>query len=334
MSSTGVAHRLLAGFVATTIASCNLVSSIGDFVVADCNDVSCDDAGTDTADSSGGTATGSDGGHAKDATSPPECPVLPSEWTWVKLLNAGDACSTGFKRTLLDHPRSSSDACECSCQSAPSNPCEPSGVDVKFNIGYSWSSCSGDGNTPAQGCFKGGVWSSSITKVSGSPTPPVNVECPAVATLPPVTDDGKFEICAAGSGTTTCGDDMCVLHEGGDATCPDGFPEHLQLADMEDIDDARSCGTTCACKTVATACVDAGLTLYTNDTCSEGGRTAVFDSACNPFDSSNFSVKSGQYRAKPNVDGCQPTSPTAPLTGTVTSKKDITLCCQTRPRVR
>lgn len=335
MSSIELWRRLFGGVVVTTIVGCNALSSIDDFVVADCRVDGCADTGTDDAGDPTPTPPTDDGGsvdedaHTDDAPAPAECPALPNEWTWVRLVGTDDACSSGAKRTLLDHPRSSSDTCACDCNAAPSNPCEPSGSNVKFTTGYTWNSgCSGTGNIQAAGCLKGGSWSTSIDKVGGSPIAPVNVPCPAVATRPPLVDDGHFEICAEITAPRSCGDDLCTLHDGVDQACPDGFPKRREVTGSEDVDDTRSCGTTCACQTGATACIQASVTFYTDDKCKEGERTAVFDGTCKPFDSTNLNVGSAQYHAKPDVEACHPVSPTTTLAGSVTSKKSLTLCCR------
>lgn len=329
------------------LASCSLVESLDGLTKADCRDETCDDAGPTTdakTSSDDGTAPPDDGSSADagnvadasfvdattdpdaDADAGPECPALPTGWTSVRIADGDAGCTSGFKRTLVDNPRSASGACTCSCQAAPSNPCEYNNGLYSFGVGLFGSSCNYSGNVLTFGCIKNPGWDSNITGVSGTPQSPIKVTCPSSVKRPALTDDGRFDVCPTPGDEKTCGAGACILHESTDATCPEDFPLRRELTDETDIEDTRTCGA-CSCQTKATACTEASVTLYTDDQCSAGGRKAVFDGVCRAFDSSNFSPKSYQYHATPNVSGCDPASPTTTLTGSVTSKKKVTLCC-------
>ncbi len=345
MRSSGIrARRLFVGPIVVMLASCSLVESLDDLTSGDCEGDACIDAGATSTDAETSEDAGtlptddaespSDAGDAADSSSidatddadaAPECPTLPTGWTSVRIAAEDAGCASGFKRTLIDNPRSASDACACSCQAAPSNPCEYDNGSYGFGFGIYGSGCNYSGNILTLGCQKNPSWNTSINSVSGTPRPPVNVTCPATAKRPALVDDDALDVCASPAGAKTCGEGACILHEGTDAACLDGFPVRRELTDQADVEDTRACGS-CSCQTKATSCVDASFTLYTDDQCSAGSRTAVFDNTCRPFDS-NFSPKSYQYRATPNVSGCEPASPTTPFTGSVTSKKRVTLCC-------
>jgi hypothetical protein len=111
--------------------------------------------------------------------------------------------------------------------------------------------------------------------------------------------------------------------------CPSGFSTRLVLYATADIADGRQCDA-CSCTSNATSCTNQKLTVYKDNTCTNGvdvnlaANCANFPGAAPPDITGWDHFK---YRATPSPADCSPAMAAVALTGGVTGNNPATICC-------
>lgn len=260
----------------------------------------------------------------------PNDPTLPDcEPDWQERFEGG--------RGLLP---SQDDSCtDCQCGAPSGGQCSGPSVDV-----WNASNCSGSPNDTVsmdqgegtchdlgvgtyQGVYSDGIFATgSSCTLSGGALVPTSWTEEAVACSGAETGGG----CAQGDDLCVrrpTGDfeqSACVLQEG-EHDCPSGSAYSVQRVVYRGLDDSRQC-TPCSCgmNTDLPTC-DGTLTVYTNDTCSQGAEVVDMGgmgctSDPSGFRTANYSVSSG-----PSGGSCD--SSGGSLSGAATPTEPLTLCC-------
>ena len=135
------------------------------------------------------------------------------------------------------------------------------------------------------------------------------------------TTDAKCEtgeICVPKAGGFSGLVQTCLVHDG-EVACPSKLSSRTVIA--TDVQDGRSCGTTCACGTTSCS-TGATLEAFSSPGCSGSVRKVNADGSCTTSGAAPTGVS---YRYTAGT-GCSVTTPAAVL-GSVTYTAPRTLCC-------
>lgn len=310
-----------------------LLLACGLTVVGEAGGAPSSDAGGTGTDASGGT----DAGDVRPSSCE-RCATPADGWAPIALVAADAPCPSGSSRddglgVLLEGVRSTGTTCECTCGAPTTNPCHRDGTHQIFARVGGNGPCDQGGSylLPSGACEVATSWSPSVNGISSTPAAPRSVTCPAAIAKPPVESDAELASCAidVSAGACAAGEicldvGPCLVHEGA-VECPAGFGGPRIVTPSSDVVDERTCGA-CTCRSAATACVDARLSLFTSEDCTTGEVSVSLDGKCNAI-TPIPTVKRFRYSATPSPAGCTPDVPKPPMIGALRAQRHLTICC-------
>lgn len=361
MSKSWLTRAMLAGLTGVGLASCTLISGVGDLEAVDSLDAALDRAApngdNDGNDGNGGNeaSTPIDAGPLSDAPllgdpdativdacSPSGCLPLPADFQLVAYGPATSGCPTGYSNptTALTNPALAPNACTCQCTvTNPGNCAQTAPIAASYGDPTASITCPTEADTYSGGCAADGYMgpfapTSTIAFFPTKAGPFLAAPCTPVA-KPDTSKVGgtTVRVCSA-SVVPKCEDSVCAADPGdgyqaciasnGDVACPTGLVKHLVGNNP-----TFSCdGTSCKCGALQAQCKGTGkLELFAGASCSGPvGLTLVADGKCRVAPDAPQTWTSHRFTADP------PGSPFCPPTGTATPSavslsQLLTVCC-------